>query len=65
MATWKDGKLYKGNSTYNSDCVVTFHNGKLFKGNSTYNSDCILTFEDYPSSALIAWITFFFFRGLF
>ena len=37
-------RIYKGNSTYSSDCIATFYNNKLHKGNSTYSSDCIFTF---------------------
>ena len=60
-----DGKIFKRNSTYIGDCMVTWKDGKLYKGNSTYIGDCILTFADLPSPALIAWITFFFVRGFF
>ena len=39
-------KIYKGNSTYTSDCIATYYRGRLYKGNSTYTSDCIFTFEN-------------------
>lgn len=40
----KEIRIYRGNSTYSSDCVATFYKGKLYKKNSTYSSDCIATF---------------------
>ena len=39
-------RIFRGNSTYSSDCVATYKNGKLYRGNSTYSSDCIATYYD-------------------
>ena len=59
-----DVKIFKGNSTYTRDCVVTYKDGKLYRGNSTYTRDCMLTFSGPPSEALIAWLIFSFYRGM-
>ena len=39
-------KIYKGNSTYTSDCIATYYRGRLYKGNSTYTSDCVATYKN-------------------
>ena len=41
-----DMKIFKGDSTYTRDCVVTFKDGKLYKGDSTYTRDCVVTYKD-------------------
>jgi hypothetical protein len=39
LFTIRDGKVYRGSSSYSSDVVFTIKDGKLYKGNSNYNSD--------------------------
>ena len=58
-------KIYKGNSTYTSDCIATYYRGRLYKGNSTYTSDCVMTTSDYLHPALAAWLYYYYFRGAF
>ena len=47
VATWHNNHLYKGNSTYQSDMLVTLKDGKLYKGNSTYRSDLLMYIGPY------------------
>jgi hypothetical protein len=37
--TIKDGKIYKGTSSYSSDVIATIEDGKIYTGNSSYSSD--------------------------
>ena len=39
-------KVFKGNSNYNSDILMTIRDGKIFRGTSTYNSDIIANVRD-------------------
>ena len=54
MFTYYNNNIYKGNSTYISDCILTVANNHVYRGNSTYSSDIIMTYEGYiPMSVLI------------
>jgi hypothetical protein len=37
--TIRDGKIYKGTSSYSSDVIATIKDGKVYTGNSSYSSD--------------------------
>jgi hypothetical protein len=37
--TIRDGKIYKGTSSYSSDVIATINGGKVYTGNSSYSSD--------------------------
>ena len=37
-------RMYRGNSTYISDCEYTYSNGKVYRGNSTYIYDIMFTY---------------------
>ncbi len=60
-------RIYRGNSTYSSDCVATYKDGKLYRGSSTYSSDCVFTFSESVkySPALLTWIAYNYFKILF
>lgn len=38
-------RIYKGNSTYSSDVILTFDGKYIYNGKSTYSSDAIATFD--------------------
>jgi hypothetical protein len=41
--TIRDGKVYKGTSTYTSDVLATITDGKVYSGTSTYTRDIEFT----------------------
>ena len=46
--TWyRDGKLYRGTSTYTSDILATVRDGKVYSGTSSYTSDILFTVDGY------------------
>lgn len=47
IATWHNNHLYKGNSTYHSDILVTLKDDKLYKNNSIYRSDLLMYVGQY------------------
>ncbi|MBQ4314552.1 MAG: hypothetical protein IJC21_03820 [Lentisphaeria bacterium] len=38
-------RIYRGNSTYSSDCIATYSDGRFYKGSSTYSPDCFATYH--------------------
>ena len=45
LSTAAQSRLYRGNSTYSSDIVLTFDGKYVYSGKSSYSSDIILTFD--------------------
>jgi hypothetical protein len=45
--TIKDGKIYKGTSTYSNDVIATIKDGKVFTGNSSYSNDIQFNIDGY------------------
>ena len=45
--TIKDGKVYKGTSSYSGDVIATIRDGKVYTGNSSYSGDISFTIAGY------------------
>ena len=43
-------KMYRGDSTWSSDQILTFENGKVYRGDSTWSSDQIATTDGGDAS---------------
>jgi hypothetical protein len=43
--TFRDGRIYRGTSNYNSDILATVRDGKVFNGTSSYTSDIRFTID--------------------
>jgi hypothetical protein len=43
----KDGKIYKGTSTYSGDVIATIKDGKVYTGNSSYSGDIGFTIDGF------------------
>ncbi len=43
--TIRDGKIYKGTSTYSSDIISHVKDGKVYNGTSPYSSAVLFSFE--------------------
>ena len=47
--TIKDGKIYKGTSSYSGDVIATIRSGKVYTGNSSYSGDIAFTIDGYAT----------------
>ena len=41
----RDGKIYKGNSSYSSDVIANLKDGKVYSGTSSYSSDIQFSYD--------------------
>ena len=47
-------KMYRGDSTWSSDQILTLKDGKVYRGNSTWSSDQIATTDGGDASGAAA-----------
>ena len=41
----RNGKLYKGNSSYSGDIILNKRDNKVYQGNSSYSGDILYRFD--------------------
>jgi hypothetical protein len=54
VAVNAQNKVYKGNSTSYSDCLLTIDGKKVYQGNSTSYSDCLATIDGILKYSIVA-----------